>query len=147
MRMFPLLLLHALLLTGPAHAAGLLSKLIWGSESARTPLFSRDRVKLLELELVERPAKIVAGEFATLRFRVKQLNNPDPQFIAPPLRLRRFSLSGTQLDLQWMHPNGEGIYLVSVPMREARQHFFYFETGDRKTVLTRVPWVVLRSNE
>ena len=145
MRIFSLFLLHAFFLGGTAHAAGLLSKLIWGGDSARTPLFSRGGVKMLELEVVERPAKIVAEEFAVVRFRVKQLKDPDPQFIGPPLRFRRLSLAGAQLDQQWMRPNGAGIYELSVPMREARQHYLYFETGDHKTVLARVPWVVLRS--
>ena len=145
MRIFPLFLLNTLLFGGTAQAAGLLSKLIWGGDGARTPLFTRSGVKMLELEVVERPAKVVTEEFAIVRFRVKQLSDPDPQFVGPPLRFLRLSLSGAQLERQWMHPNGAGIYQLSVPMREARQHYLYFETGDHKTVLARVPWVVLRS--
>lgn len=102
---------------------------------------------MLELEVVQRPAGAVAGEFATLRFRVRQLTNPDPQFIAPPVRVRRFSLSGVQLEQSWLHANGEGIYETAVPMREAQRHYLYFETGDNKVVLAKVPWVVLRSAE
>ena len=147
MRIFSLVLLNALLLSGPVRASGLLSKLIWGNEGARTPLFSRGGVKMLELEVVERPARVVTEEFATLRFRVKQLSNPDPQYVGPPVYLRRYSLSGAQLAQQWLHPNGEGIYEASVPMREAGRHYLYLETGDSKTVLARVPWVVLRSAE
>ena len=147
MRIFSFFLLPVLLLDSSANAAGLLSKLIWGSDGVRAPLFTRGGVKMLELEVVERPAKIVAEEFAVVRFRVRQLSDPDPQFVGPPLRFRRLSLSGAQLEQQWMHPNGAGIYELSVPMREARQHYLYFETGDQKTVLARVPWVVLRSTD
>ncbi len=145
MRIFSLFLLNALLFGGTAQAAGRLSKLIWGGDGARTPLLTHGRAKMLELEVVERPAKVVVEEFAIVRFRVKQLSHPDPQFVGPPLRFRRLSLAGAQLEQQWMHPNGEGIYQLSVPMRQARQHYLYFETGDHKTVLARVPWVVLRS--
>ncbi len=132
---------------GSAQAAGRFAKLLSRNEMEHGPLRSRPTgVKLLELEVVKSPgARQIVDEFATLQFRVRQLNNPDPQYVPPPIRLRRYSLSGAQLEQAWLHPNGEGIYETSVPMQEARLHYFYFETGSNRTILKKVPWVVLRS--
>ncbi len=132
---------------GSAQAAGRFAKLLSRNEMEHGPLRSRPTgVKLLELEVVKSPGvRQMVDEFATLQFRVRQLNNPDPQYVPPPIRLRRYSLSGAQLEQAWLHPNGEGIYETSVPMQEARLHYFYFETGSNRTILKKVPWVVLRS--
>ncbi len=132
---------------GSAQAAGRFAKLLSRNEMEHGPLRSRPTgVKLLELEVVKSPGvRQIVDEFATLQFRVRQLNNPDPQYVPPPIRLRRYSLSGAQLEQAWLHPNGEGIYETSVPMQEARLHYFYFETGSNRTILKKVPWVVLKS--
>ncbi len=132
---------------GSAQAAGRFAKLLSRNEMEHGPLRSRPTgVKLLELEVVKSPGvRQMVDEFATLQFRVRQLNNPDPQYVPPPIRLRRYSLSGAQLEQAWLHPNGEGIYETSVPMQEARRHYFYFETGSNRTILKKVPWVVLKS--
>ncbi len=134
---------------GSAQAGGRFAKLLSRHEMEHGPLRSRPiGVKLLELELVKSPgARQIVDEFATLQFRVRQLNNPDPQYVPPPIRVRRYSLSGAQLEQAWLHPNGEGIYETSVPMQEARRHYFYFETGSNKTILKKVPWVVLKSSQ
>src|SRR5262249_54255571 len=105
----------------------------------------RPGVRMLELEIVQPPARVIAGEFAKLQFKVKQLTNPDPQFVAPPLRLRRYSPTGEQLESRWLQPNGANIYETSVPMRESHLQYLYFETGDERTVLAKVPWIVLRA--
>jgi hypothetical protein len=149
MRRTSIFLLSALLLGDTAaQAGGLLHKIFSRNEGENSPLFARPvGVKLLELEIVQRPARPVAGEFATVQFRVKQLTDPDPQYIPPPVRIRQFTLSGVQLQHQWLHPNGEGIYEASVPMKEARRHYLYFETGTNRIVLAKVPWVVLRAAE
>lgn len=132
---------------GSAQAGGRFARLLARNEMEHGPLRSRPiGVKLLELELVKSPgAREIVDEFATLQFRVRQLNNPDPQYVPPPIRVRRYSLSGAQLEQAWLHPNGEGIYETSVPMQEARGHYFYFETGSNRTILKKVPWVVLKS--
>lgn len=145
MRITSLVLLTAALLAGVPAQAGLLARLLLRTEAERAPIVTRQGVKMLELEVVRRPARAVAAEFATLQFRIKQLSNPDPQFIGPPVRLRSFSSSGAQLEQLWLHPNGEGIYEASVSMRDSRFHYLYFETGNNKTVLAKVPWVVLRA--
>ena len=147
MRPTPLLLL-SLLLTASAQAGGLLNKIFSRHEGENSPSFARpDGVKMLELEIVNRPSRPMAGQFAILQFRVKQLTNPDPQYIPPPVCVRQFSLSGVQLQEQWLHPNGEGIYEASLPMKEAPRHYLYFETGTNRIVLAKVPWVVLRAAE
>jgi hypothetical protein len=148
MRRTLIFLLSALLLGGTAQAGGLLHKIFSRNEGENSPLFARPvGVKLLELEIVRRPARPVTEEFATVQFRVKQLTNPNPQFIPPPVRVRQFTLSGVQLQHQWLHPNGEGIYEAALPMKEARRHYLYFETGTSRIVLAKVPWVVLRAAE
>lgn len=130
-----------------AQAGGFLSKLLSRPEDEGRTLLGRYKgVKLLELEVVDRPAgPVAADETARLTFRVKQLNNPDPQYLPPPVRVRRFSLAGHQLGQQWLTPNGEGIYETSVPMHEAGMHYLYFETGTNLTILKKVPWVVLKA--
>ena len=147
MRRLSVYLMLAVCAAGSAQAGGRLAKLLSRNEMEHGPLRSQPAgVKLLELELVQSPgARQIADEFTTLQFRVRQLNNPDPQYVPPPIRLRRYSLSGAQLEQAWLHPNGEGIYQTSVPMQEARHHYFYFETGSNRTILKKVPWVVLKS--
>ena len=147
MQRLAVFLIIALCAGGSAQAAGRFAKLLSRNEMEHGPLRSRPTgVKLLELELVKSPGvRQIVDEFATLQFRVRQLNNPDPQYVPPPIRLRRYSLSGAQLEQAWLHPNGEGIYETSVPMQEARLHYFYFETGSNRTILKKVPWVVLKS--
>ncbi len=147
MQRLAVFLIVTLVAGGSAQAAGRFAKLLSRNEMEHGPLRSRPTgVKLLELELVKSPGvRQIVDEFATLQFRVRQLNNPDPQYVPPPIRLRRYSLSGAQLQQAWLHPNGEGIYETSVPMQEARQHYFYFETGSNRTILKKVPWVVLKS--
>ena len=147
MQRLAVFLIVTLFAGGSAQAAGRFAKLLSRNEMEHGPLRSRPTgVKLLELELVKSPGvRQIVDEFATLQFRVRQLNNPDPQYVPPPIRLRRYSLSGAQLEQAWLHPNGEGIYETSVPMQEARLHYFYFETGSNRTILKKVPWVVLKS--
>ena len=147
MQRLAVFLIVTLFAGGSAQAAGRFAKLLSRNEMEHGPLRSRPTgVKLLELELVKSPGvRQIVDEFATLQFRVRQLNNPDPQYVPPPIRLRRYSLSGAQLEQAWLHPNGEGIYQTSVPMQEARLHYFYFETGSNRTILKKVPWVVLKS--
>lgn len=129
-----------------AQAGGLLYRIfVRPGDEGKTLLGQYKGVKLLELEVVERPAGPVVDATARLRFRVKQLNKPDPQYVPPQIRLRQFSLSGALLGHQWLVPNGEGIYEATVAMREAPQHFLYFETGTNLTVLKKVPWVVLKA--
>lgn len=145
MRILSLVLLQALLLAGLAQGGGLFSKLFSRGESGREPVDAAARVKMLELELVKRPACGADDEFATVQFRVKQLSNPDPQFVGPPVRLRHYVLSGAQLGQQWIRPNGDGLYEASIPLGDSGHHYLYFETGDNKVVLAKVPWVVLRA--
>ena len=140
MRRPPVLLATILLAGSSAYAGGRLAKIF-----SRGPEGEPARVKLLELEVVQRPARPVRAASATVLFRVIQLNNPDPQYIAPPIRVRRYSLSGEQLDQQWIQPDGDGIYQASVPMHQARRHYLYFETGSSRTILKKVPWVVLQA--
>lgn len=131
-----------------AQAGGFLSRLFVRQEDeGKSILGVYKGVKLLELEVVERPAGPVSDETARLTFRVKQLNKPNPQYMPPPVRVRRFSLNGHQLGQEWMMPNGEGIYEATVPMREARMHYLYFETGSNLTILKKVPWVVLKTDQ
>jgi hypothetical protein len=143
MRNVSLVVVSVALLSAPVHAAGLLSKLFWKGEIERA-MIPRAGVRMLELELVQRPARIAAGGLTKLQFRVKQLTNPDPQFIGPPVRLRRYSPSGTQLEARWIQPNGAGLYEAEVPV-EAGQQYLYFESGDERTMLAKVPWVVLKA--
>ena len=140
MRRLPVLLATVLLAVSGAHAGGRFGKLF-----SRGPEVETVRVKLLELEVVRRPARPVRSASATVLFRVIQLNDPDPQYVAPPIRVRRYALSGEQLDQQWIQPDGEGIYQATVPMHQAARHYLYFETGSSRTILKKVPWVVLQA--
>ena len=110
MQRLAVVLIVTLFAGGSAQAAGRFAKLLSRNEMEHGPLRSRPTgVKLLELELVKSPGvRQIVDEFATLQFRVRQLNNPDPQYVPPPIRLRRYSLSGAQLEQAWLHPNGEG---------------------------------------
>jgi hypothetical protein len=134
-----------LLLSGSVQAGGLLSRLLSRGEPPKEVF--RPGVKMLELEIVQRPARVVASEFAKLQFRVRQLTNPDPQFAGPPVRLRRYAPSGTQFEHQWIHANNDGIYEAFVPMRDSQIQYLYFETGDDRTILVKVPWIVLEAAE
>lgn len=134
-----------LLLSVSTQAGGLLSKLFWRGEPPKE--IFHPGVKMLELEMVHRPARFISSEFAKLQFRVKQLTNPDPLFAGPPIRLRRYAPSGMQFEHQWVHSNSEGIYEASVPMRDSRIQYLYFETGDDKIILVKVPWMVLEAAE
>lgn len=140
-------LIASLLVSTTAQAGGLLSKLFAKTdEDGRTYFIAPPRgVKLLELEVVKRPAGPIATEFANLQFRVRQLTSPDPQYLPPPVRVRRFAVTGAQLSEQWLHADANGIYATSVPMRQADSHYLYFETGTNRAILKRVPWVVLRT--
>ena len=116
MQRLAVVLIVTLFAGGSAQAAGRFAKLLSRNEMEHGPLRSRPTgVKLLELELVKSPGvRQIVDEFATLQFRVRQLNNPDPQYVPPPIRLRRYSLSGAQLEQAWLHPNGEGTGMLRV---------------------------------
>lgn len=146
MRNVSLLILGLVLVSVPGHAGGLLSRLFWKGDIERSG-GPRPTVRLLELEVVQRPVRVIAGELARVQFRVKQLTNPDPQFVGPPVRLRRYTQAGAQIEATWIQPNGEGVYEAAVSMREASPQYLYFETGDERTMLAKVPWVVLRSGD
>ena len=148
MRPLRYVLIASLLVGGTAaQAGGLLSKLFARTnEDGRSYFIASPRgVKLLELEVVKRPSGPIATEFADLQFRVRQLTSPDPRYLPPPVRVRRFAVTGEQLSEQWLHADSDGIYATAVPMRQAGSHYLYFETGTNRAILKRVPWVVLRA--